>query len=479
MGVMRVRRDLTLATGSLLFLSLPVLAWWWGGSLSRTGVPLTLSVILLVLVAGVAYRDYAAGTFDLFQPVLWKGLLFFIPSFVLKTWHILWLGPDPAWLRKFNDWDGAFNLSLATGVLSYLCLALGYYVFPFRRRSRQFLASFKSRALNAWVLKWPLFVLFVTGVAASFYLLRTGGLGYTDFRESGAFTHVIQHISKYNLYALFIFLWALMVSRSYGEPSWVTLLVVMACCPILLVVGVIFVTPFREVKMRHIGFDRPAGMREAMAIYRDIAADRAREGPGQSLKCFLELITGRANNMESLAIVLERADQVQHLERAYGIANNMWDDFLWGLVPRFLYPQKPNTSLFSVKFGHIYHDLPPNMSSMSNPTIMGDLYRNLGYAGILVGMMVLGIFLRWLYIVLVEDNRNPLLFAVYFFTIMGMNFEGTYIGLYHALVRLWVMLGLFSALLIWLYRHQAPAVIRRLPKPGARRTQVVCPRGRS
>jgi hypothetical protein len=227
---------------------------------------------------------------------------------------------------------------------------------------------------------------------------------------------------------------------------------------VLLMVGIIFVTPFRELKIARVGFDRPAGLGEAADIYQDIGATRKSEDVAQTLTNFWDLVTQRANNMESLALVLERADKVQHLERAYGIDNNMLYDFTWGLVPRFLYPDKPIMSEFAVKFGHIYHDLPASMRSWSNPTIMGDLYRNVGYPGLILGMFILGIFLRLMYVALVENNRYPVFFVAFFFSVMGMNFEGTYVGLFHGLIRLWVMLAVFGGLLSLLYHFfQGPA----------------------
>jgi hypothetical protein len=500
------RRELALAVGALLLLALPLLAWGWGG-LSRTGLPLALSLTLLALVASVAYRDYAAGKFDLFQPVLWKGLLFFVPNFVLKTWHIIFFGPDKEWLNKIDHWDYFFSFSLLTGLLAYLVMALGYYWFPCRRQIMGLLFKFKGRPLNPWGLKWPTFLLFLLGVAASYFLLRTGTLGYTDFRESGPITHIIQQFSKYNLYALFIFLWAWLGIRAPRGFSWLALLACMAFCQLvlgfligsrgylflnglavlavlyyrgwlrgrfsrlvcsaslvafLLVLGFVFATPFREVKYKLVGFDQPYGLGEAMTIYQGIIKSQEIGVKPETIIYFQYLLFKRANNMESLAVVLERADKVQHLEAAYGIRYNMAKEFFWGLVPRFVYPAKPILSEFAVEFGHLYHDLPPFMRSWSNPTIMGDLFRNLGYAGILAGMFILGFFLRWLYVVLVEHNRNPLLLMVYFFSLMNLNFEGTYIGLYHGVLRLWVMLALFDILLLWLYPYRRARIISGL-----------------
>jgi hypothetical protein len=148
--------------------------------------------------------------------------------------------------------------------------------------------------------------------------------------------------------------------------------------------------------------------------------------------------------MTSLAAVLERADKVKDLEVAYGIDKNMLREFLWGLAPRFLYPTKPIMSDFAVKFGIIYHDNPPYMRSWSNVTIMGDLYRNAGYPGIILGMVFLGMFLRGIYTILVEHSHNPLTYMAYFFSIMTMNYEGNYIGIFHGLIRLWIMIWVFS-----------------------------------
>jgi len=60
-------------------------------------------------------------------------------------------------------------------------------------------------------------------------------------------------------------------------------------------------------------------------------------------------------------------------------------------------------------------------------TIMGDLYRNVGMAGVVLGMFIMGILLRTVYSWLMEkENPSSFSFCLYFFFITSINYEDQY-----------------------------------------------------
>ena len=484
----------------LLLAPLFVLEDW-----ERNYLPYLISSSILLAILFVFMKEMNQERFNLFQPVLWVGLIFFLPNFVLKGWYLTFIEPENYFTKKLLNRDYNLNLALATGLLSYLCLAAGYYLFPCRRPAVKLLEKQKSAVYHYFFFKWPSFLLYLTGAVFSGYLLLTGGGGYTALRESTPFLHVAQHIAKFNLYGLFLFLFCFLSLKRDSGLSWkimigiivvgqvglalfsgsragllmncIILLAVMqytgllrrsstkfigvlALSAILLAVSFTFVTQFRSLKYSLVGHERPASTKDMMEISRVIVKRQTQENVEDTGAVYGNLLIERVNNLESLALVLERASQVQHLERAYGIENDMVHELIWGLVPRFMYPDKPMMSDFAVSFGIIYHDQVERSLSMANPTVIGDLYRNCGYLGMAIGMFILGLFLRGFYEITMGQNKNPFFIIVYFFSVFTINYEATYIGIFHGFLRLWIMLGLFSACALWLYRLSVGNLLR-------------------
>ena len=465
-------------------------------SSTRAGISILFSSLFILILMLIIHHDLAADSFDLFQPLVWVGIMFFLPNFIIKSWYNVVVKPHVDYLRKI-DQIYYLNLSLATGILSYICLVIGYYTLPCKKYFGQMFMRHKQSTYDAFVMKWPSFIMWLIGFVLCLYLLRTGGLGYTDVRESTPFLNEIQLLGKYNNYGMFVFFFCLVKIKSYRNASWYFLLAIMLSgeclfgglmgsrgylfftgiiliaalqysgylredikniiLPVmltfaLLVVGTVFITQFRDIKSEKVGFDKPVTAKDAVDIYEEMGQRKQFDTWADTSEYFFDNVIRRANNMESLASVLGKADQSKEMEIACGIDNNMLKEFLWGLVPRFIYPEKPMMSDFAVKFGVIYHDTPPTQRSWSNPTVMGDLYRNIGYGGIVIGMLFLGMCLRVLYLLFIDDNKNPFLFVIYFFTIIQLNYEGTYVGLYHAFLRLLIMFVIFIILTGRIYK---------------------------
>jgi hypothetical protein len=67
------------------------------------------------------------------------------------------------------------------------------------------------------------------------------------------------------------------------------------------------------------------------------------------------------------------------------------------LIPRVLWPDKP-INTFGQDFGRLFHVTNYwTRATYVDPTVPGELYWNFGLPGILVGMGLVGVLLRWLY----------------------------------------------------------------------------------
>jgi hypothetical protein len=143
------------------------------------------------------------------------------------------------------------------------------------------------------------------------------------------------------------------------------------------------------------------------------------------------------------------------------------------IVPRAIWPDKPVLTLghyFNVE----YLGASPDSTTSVNYTMYGDLYLSAGWPAVVIGMMLLGVILAWLYRGLAlhaQLTQNPGLFALYTAIAVSMIFDETaYVGLVSGLFH---HLVIFPAVFVLIYapsRNQmhgqdAPAG-QRNPVPG-------------
>ena len=83
--------------------------------------------------------------------------------------------------------------------------------------------------------------------------------------------------------------------------------------------------------------------------------------------------------------------------------------FLW-FVPRWLYPDKP----LSIATLYVHTFLPGSSAGQSTgPSFIGELYWNFGYPGVIVGMIILGMLVKYLYQNYHDFRRSYLTFGMY------------------------------------------------------------------
>ena len=83
--------------------------------------------------------------------------------------------------------------------------------------------------------------------------------------------------------------------------------------------------------------------------------------------------------------------------------------FLW-FVPRWLYPDKP----LSIATLYVHTFLPGSSEKQSTgPSFIGELYWNFGYPGVIVGMMMLGMLVKYLYQNYRDFQRSYFAFGMY------------------------------------------------------------------
>jgi len=127
-----------------------------------------------------------------------------------------------------------------------------------------------------------------------------------------------------------------------------------------------------------------------------------------------------------LAIVNSTATIVRdcgtRVEYAYG--RTLWLGIVTTAVPRLFWPDKPTTNI-GLEVGKTFHMAGFANYSQIAPSQIGELYWNFNVPGIVVGMFLVGIWLRVLYLRFgANQGSNPLRLAMYVTLLYA-----TYIGL--------------------------------------------------
>jgi hypothetical protein len=169
-------------------------------------------------------------------------------------------------------------------------------------------------------------------------------------------------------------------------------------------------------------------------------------------------VGGRLALINSVAIVIRETGK--SVDYQYG--RTLSDALLGFTIPRVLWPEKPFVSLgreFSRQFR-----IQPRWDDKTwvAPTIIGELYWNLGLTGVIAGMFALGAILRAIYRGFGESGlRNPLNTALYAGLLTPLLSVESSVGAYIGII---IKMMLILAALQWILR--ANGILARRPEGG-------------
>jgi len=131
----------------------------------------------------------------------------------------------------------------------------------------------------------------------------------------------------------------------------------------------------------------------------------------------------RIDGISSLGVVVSNYERLKPYESSYGLENNIVKDVWISFIPRFLWANKPTTS-----DPRAYSDLYFNFNGNSYAiTPIGDLLRNYGSLGVPIGMLIIGILLRFVYVMLIENQKVTIgRSTAYFMFLVSLSYEGFY-----------------------------------------------------
>jgi hypothetical protein len=161
----------------------------------------------------------------------------------------------------------------------------------------------------------------------------------------------------------------------------------------------------------------------------------------------------RVENLSSLGVVVANYEKLEPYEESYGLKNNIINDLSTSLIPRVLWQDKPNTS-DPRAYSDLYFNYGENSFAI---TPFGDLLRNFGVLGIILGMMIIGFYLRLIYSYLIDTDEPRIWKKVSYFPLLTLvSYESFYAVFFPTMIRITLIVLislLFANLLIRKPKH--------------------------
>jgi hypothetical protein len=427
-----------------------------------------------VVIAPAAVYFYR-GKFDLFHPLVYGVWSYIFPAFVVGALIIIFDMTNNYVLLFVTDPGTTLPLSLVYVSIGFIGIVAGFYLpigqFAVDKLSRYLMKS-EWDLERVWI---PGVLLTLAGVFLNLIGVVQGVLGFQRVDEIGAFDSVIVFLSNNFIFG-YVLLWlavfqtkrrhglfylivaflltmiplrmglqggrsSLMVSvlaiavafwYSGRRLKWQHTSVFGAILLVSIFVGIIYGTAFRRIKGSEERINAGDYVGQIAATFDYISrADMAlifTEGVSSTAE--------RIENLSSLGVVVANYEKLEPYEESYGLKNNIVNDLMTSLIPRFVWADKPNTS-DARAYSELYFDYGENSFAI---TPFGDLLRNFGVIGIPLGMMIIGIYYRLIYSYLI-DTPEPRLWkkVAYYPLLTAVSFESFYALFFPTVLRVFAV----------------------------------------
>jgi len=417
--------------------------------------------LAIVLVTPSAILFYK-GKFTLSNPIVWATWTYLFPAFVMGGFFMAGGWSQPYYLSFIQDAEYTLPLTISLVALGFIGLSIGYFL-PLGSRVGGLLERMlpaTDYSTKAYYL--PSFLLFVLGIFNTSFAFIMGLFGFQRAQEFGTYDGIVYLTTLFWVQGSFL-LWSIVFRQEKLKPIHfltiafliVTALgrsifsgtrggLVTACFTVVLA----YVLSGKAFRIRHyilagcIFFSvLMAGMIYG-STFRAVKGSEERQNIDQYAENVLQTIdqvgqsdvggmfdygfsriTERMDVVSGLAVVVSNHERLEPYEEAYGINDNIWTDLTTFFIPRVIWTDKPAAS-DARRFSDLYFEFGESSTAI---TPFGDLLRNYGIPGVFVGMFALGLILRTLHRMLIE-NQSPRLWrsALWFMVLMSVSFEGFY-----------------------------------------------------
>lgn len=425
----------------------------------------------IVVLAPTAYLAYV-GKFDLFHPLIFAAWSYIFPAFVIGSVVIALGWVSPYYLTFIEDPEYNLPLTLVYISLGFLGMTVGFFL-PVGK----YLANVAERRFPKWNWQpeqvWlPGILLLLIGVAFNIIGFIQGILGFQRNIEFSVYDGLLFFLFTFLTEGTVLLWLAIFSSKQRSATFYLILALLVIFVPLrmavlgsrsslvlsLLPIAFAFAYSGRKLKVRTIAAFAVVGITAIFigvtygTTFRNIKGSEARmnageyfgqvvatvdylsnEDPGIVFQQSAQTLADRLETLSSVGVVVANYEKLGPYEASYGLENNIINDLYTSFIPRFVWPEKPPTS-DSRAYSDLYFNYGDNSFAISP---FADLLRNFGPIGVPLGMLVLGIYLRLIYVALI-DTPNPAMWkkVAYFSLLTIVSYESFFATIFPSVVRL-------------------------------------------
>ncbi len=444
------------------------------------------SVLAGVIILSPSVYIYYRGKMDLFHPLVFGVWSYIFPAFILGGFILAFNSGNPYLMGFIENPRYELPLSLFYITVGYLSVVVGFYL-PFSRffaqKAGELFPDWDWSPDSVWL---PGLVLMAIGVGFNIVGFIQGVLGFQRVDEIGIFDGLIFYLTSiYTIGNLLLWIAIFESKEKYGVYYGVLLLLIfmiplkmglagnrgsllssvlpiavafwysgrrlkwqhsVALAFLLLVsisVGIVYGTAFRNIKGSEARIDAGNYVGQIGETFDYISRRDISTLADESARTLFE----RLENLSSLAVVVSNYEKLEPYEASYGLKNNILNDLRTSLVPRFIWPDKPNTS-DPRAYSELYFHYGENSFAI---TPFGDLLRNFGFFGIIFGMMLIGIYYRIIFSALIETDHPRIWKKMTYYPLLTVvSYEAFYATIAPSLVRILIILAFCISIIIFL-----------------------------
>lgn len=446
-----------------------------GETLSRYYLIPYVFIAAMIVWSPTVYFLYK-GTFDVFHPLVFSAWTYVFPALVFGGVIVAFDWVNPYYLTFIEDQENNLPLTLIYVALGFLGLIVGY-ALPIG----QFLAEKTENRLPKW--KWdpgqawlPGMLLLIFGILINVLGFVQGIMGFQRVTEVTIFDGFIYFLLVLLSEGTMLLWLGIFMTKERNGIYWIVLAILIFFIPLRMAIlgsrsslllatfpiamafqysgrklkwqyavlfgvvlavsvsiGVVYGTTFRSLKGSEARLNAGDYLGQVTATI-DFIANQDIE---ITLATNAQSLADRVENFSSLGVVVANYEKLAPYEASFGLENNIINDTYTSFIPRFMWQDKPNTS-DSRAYSDLYFNFSENSFAI---TPFGDLIRNFGPIGVPLGMLVLGIYLRWIYSLLIATPYPSIWKKVAYFPLLTLvSYEAFYATLFPSIIRTIIVL---------------------------------------
>ncbi len=420
----------------------------------------------VLLAAAIAlipfFIESRRKSFDAFSPPVFTMWSHFAPAYVIGTLAIVY-GWRPYFFGLVPNPDLTFPRTIGYICLGFVSMFAGFYLPLGRRIGARMARILPERTWQAQDIVVPALALLAVAGALTYIAFREGLAGYQVSTEVGTFDAALLIATITISSTATLLLWmAVFKSPVMTRSSAIALAVLIAwtvmevlisgrrgalyqairlaagafwlsgrrihpghaivfgsAAFVAIFVGMVYGTTFRVVK----GGEGQIPLSRYVPLAQRAAQVSIERGFGGNVTYVTRNLSERlAEIPATVAVVVGNYERLEPFEEEFGLKNNIVNSFVASVVPRFVWPEKPNVS-DPRALGELYFRFVNSFAI----TPIGDLIRNFGPIGIPLGMALLGFALRVLYATLIENQQATIWRTTeYLVLLTSVSFENFY-----------------------------------------------------